>query len=110
MSVPQLVTGDDIVLYVTLKKNGTTFNIDAGATVKASIIDLDHQDSYVDPVTQSNVAVGADWANSLVVVEFDPVDTQDIVYQGEASLEIQVDNNGKITFFAAIVIISGTIV
>lgn len=107
--IPVITTGDNISLQVTLKKDGSTFNIDSGATVQASIIDKTHKTVLAGPITQSNATAGADWANSLVIVEFSPTDTSSITYQGEARLEIQVDDSGKTTFFADISILLGTI-
>lgn len=109
MSTPRIVTGDNVSLQVTLKRDNQTFTIAPGATVEASIVDLEHKEVYVAAVAQSNTAPGADWANSLVIVEFAPADTADVTYQGEATLEIQVDDSGKTTFFAGVVLISGTI-
>lgn len=110
---PQIVTGDNVALSVTLKKNNATFVIDSGATVKASLVSFNHSTSYTLEITQSAAATGADWANSLVIVEFAPGDTSAITYQGKAYLEIQVDDtvqtSGKLTFFAEVVIVTGTI-
>lgn len=109
MADPTIVTGDDSSLSVTLRKGGVTFNIDTGATVQASLVSLDHQTVYAGPITQSNATPGADWANSLVVVEFASTDTDSITYQGKALMEIQVDDSGKTTFFASVMIVLGTI-
>jgi hypothetical protein len=107
MSV-EIVTGDDVAISCTLKKNGATFTIDPGATVEASLIQTDHETVLLAPVAQSNGAAGADWANSLVVVEFTSSQT-DIAFTGSALLEIQVDDSGKTTFFAGITMVAGTI-
>ena len=109
MADPMIVTGDDVSLSVTLKKGGATFSIDVGATVQASLVSLDHQTVYAGPIAQSNVTPGADWANSLVVVELASATTSPITYQGKALLEIQVDDSGKTTFFASVIIVLGTI-
>lgn len=109
MNDPTIVTGDDVALSVTLKKGGATFLINGTATVQASLVSLDHQTTYAGPVAQSNAASGADWANSLVVVELASANTSSITYQGKALLEIQVDDSGKTTFFASVIIVLGTI-
>jgi len=109
MAIPNLVTGDDIQMLVTLLKDGTTFNINAAATVEARLINIDRTQAYMDPVAQSNAASGADWSNSLVTVEFAETDTSDITYQGAALLEVQVDDNGKSTWFETVNILLDTI-
>ena len=109
MSEMTLVTGDDVSISVTLKRNGATFTIDPAATVKASIIKSDHVTILLAAIEQSEAATGADWANSLVIVSFTSTETLSIDHTGEAILEIQVDDSGKTTFFAVINIVSGTI-
>jgi len=109
MALPTLVTGDDIQMLVTLLKDGATFNINAGATVHARLIDVGKENPYMDAIVQSNTAPGADWPNSLVTVEFASADTADIAYQGPALLEVQVDDNGKSTWFETVQISGDTI-
>lgn len=106
--IPVLVTGDDISLPVTLKKNGATFSIDAGATVIGRLVTRDRKNPLTIEVTQSNAAP-ADWGNSLVMVVFTSTHTKDIEEQGPALLEIQVDDSGKRTWFVSIVIARGNI-
>lgn len=109
MSNITLVKGDDVSLSVTLKKNNATFIIPVTATVEASIVKSDHETVLLAPIEQSESAPGADWANSLVIVAFTSAQTSTIAQTGEVLLEIQVDDNGKTTFFAVINIVSGTI-
>ena len=109
MSIPVIVTGDNVALQVTLKKNGSTFLINSGATVEASLIGNAHEEVFVAAVAQSSGTSGADWANSVVVVIFSPTDTENVTHKGEAVLEIQVDDSGKTTFFADLEIAQGTI-
>lgn len=104
-----IITGDDVLLCVTLKKSGATFVIDPGATVKASLISMDHRTVLVGPVTQSNAAVGADWSNSVVVIEMGSALTAGLNYSGEIKLEIQVDDDIKLTWFFTINLLQGTI-
>jgi hypothetical protein len=109
MAMPVLVTGDDNAIPVTLKKNGATFVISAGATIKAQLVSLDHKTTY-SPVVEVNKATpGTDLSKSLVVAVFAPETTSAIVYQGKALLEIQVDDSGKKTWFPAIEIRRGNI-
>ena len=109
MSTPIIVTGDNISLPVTLKKNGATFVIDAAATVKAMIVSRDHRESLTAAVAQVSTAAGADWPNSLVVVEFAPADTSGIAFQGEALIEIEVTEGIKKTWFVTVEIVRGNI-
>lgn len=105
-----IVSGDDVIMPVTLRKNGNTFNIDAGAEVKASVISKSKSTTLIQPVTLSSGASGADWANSLVIVSFSSSDTANITKFGDATLEIQVNQeNLKETFFSNIRLIKGTI-
>ena len=105
----QIVTGDDVALPVTLKKDGAVFAIDAGATVQAALVSLDRSTVLAGPVTCSNVATGADWPNSLVIVPFDSTTTSSITATGKALLEIQVNDSGKLTWFVTVDIEKGTI-
>ena len=104
-----IVTGDDVALPVTLKKDNATFTIAPGATVKASIVSLDRAAILIAAVTVSNAAPGADWANSLVVVEFTSIETLGVIVYDPALLEIQVDDGGKLTWFVNLDITKGTI-
>lgn len=104
-----IVTGDDVALPVTLKKDNATFTIDPGATVKASIVSLDRATILIAEVILSNIAAGADWANSLVVVEFSSVETGGVIGYDPCLLEIQVDDGGKLTWFVNLDMVKGTI-
>ena len=109
MATPLIVTGDDISITVTLKKNDLTFNIPLISTVTARIVSTNHKEVYSGSVVQSNSASGADWPNSLVIVDFVPADTSTLTYQGKALVEIQVDDNGKRTWFVTVKLITGQI-
>ena len=108
MSNVILTTGDDVSLAVTLKKNNSTFNIPVTATVEASLITPDRGTILISPIVQLDTTPGADWANSLVIVLFTSAQT-DINFDGDAILEIQVNDNGKLTWFASLTVIKGTI-
>jgi len=104
-----IVTGDDPALPVTLKKSKAVFAIAPTATVQASVVSVDKLTTLIPPITCDNAATGADWANSLVMVEFTSAQTAAISATGEALLEIQVDDGGKLTWFVLITIETGTI-
>lgn len=109
MSIPTLVTGDDVTLPVTLKKNGATFVISTTAVVKARLVSMDHARALSDEVSQSHAVAGADWANSLVIVALPGDITGAISGHGNALLEIQVDYSGKTTWFIPVSIVQGHI-
>lgn len=104
-----IVTGDDVALSVTLKKDGVVFNIDTGATVKAALISKDRNTILIPEVTCLSNATGADWPNSLVIVPFTSTETAAITVFESALLEIQVDDGGKLTWFVSLEIIKGNI-
>lgn len=104
MDIPMIVTGDDVSIPVQLKKGvgdavPAPFAISVSATVKARIVATNHESTLSAEVTQSRAAPGADWANSLVVVQFSGTDTSAITFQGKAKVEIQVDDGGKQTWW-----------
>ncbi len=123
MNKPEIVTGDDVVLLQQLTKyNKDTgvqevFNIPNSATVTSRIISTDHNESYSDEVVQSDSTSGADWVNSLVAVSFDTTQTSKVINSSapwksgrvNAKIETQVDDNGKLTFFASVIMVKGTI-
>jgi len=109
MAIPTFVTGDDIVVPVTLKKNGVVFTINPTATVKAALVGTNHENRLCDDVMQSSAAAGANWAASLVVVSLPSSSTSGITHQGDALLEIQVDDGGKRTWFVPITIVTGLV-
>jgi hypothetical protein len=113
MATPEVITGDDISLPVTLKINGATFNIPGTATVTAQLVKTDHSGAVTGALAavQSDAAPGADWPNSLVVIEFAPTDTSGISAddQGKALIEIQVDDGSKRTWFVTVKIVKGNI-
>lgn len=104
-----LVTGDDIVIEQTLKKNNATFAIDSGATIKASLITRDKETILVAPVTVLEATTGSDWANSKIIILFAEADTATLTNFGPIFLEIQVDDGGKLTWFVKAELSQGTI-
>jgi hypothetical protein len=107
--ISTIVTGDDPILPVVLTKDGATFTINPGAVIQASVTDKTKRKVLLAPTPVVEETPGSDWANSLVVVVFSSVDTSALTYTGTAVLEIQVDDNGKLTWFDEIEIVRGTI-
>lgn len=104
-----IVTGDDVALPVTLKKDGKTFSIANNAVVKAALVSADHNDLLAGPVILSNSAAGSNWGASLVIVQFNAQTTGAITSYKPSLLEIEVNDNGKLTWFADVRIIKGNI-
>ena len=104
-----IVTGDDVSLPTTLKKDNATFLINPGATIQASIITPDRVTTLIPATSVPEANPGSDWANSLIVIQFSSALTGAITDYGKAILEIQVDDNGKLTWFATVNIVQGTI-
>ena len=109
ITIPVIVTGDDVLLPTTLKIDNATFNINTAAVVNAKVVSSNHQTVYSAVASQSSSTPGADWANSLVVISLPSELTIDITHHGMCELEIQVDDNGKKTWFAQIEVEKGTI-
>lgn len=109
MTVPTIVTGDDMYIPVTLKKNGATFAISQTGTVKARVVTTDHFKTLTVSIDQQRSMAGADWANSLVVVNIPSAQSATITQYGQAVLEIQVTDPGKTTWFANVNVIKGNI-
>ena len=90
----QIRTGDDIDLVVTLYKDGATFAIDSGATVRAALADGGNMTLLTAVVTCSNAGPGADWDNSKVSVELTSAITGGLTahHLRDVYLEIEVDD------------------
>jgi len=105
-----IVTGDDIAIPVTLKKDDATFLINTGvAVIQAAVISKNKKTTVIASTSVPESNAGSDWINSLIVVEFSSTQTGAITRYGEALLEIQVDDGGKTTWFASVNIVQGTI-
>jgi len=104
-----IVTGDDTSLPVQLKKNGATFAISTGAAVTASIVTPNHATVLLPSFACISTATDANWGSSLVEVVFSAAATALITDYGDMLLELQVDDGGKMTWFAPVTIIQGNI-
>jgi len=107
--VPVIVSGDDTAISITLKKNNATFDIPtATATVTAAVISTDKRTQYITGTSVISSTQGSDWPNSLVVVEFTSTQTSTLP-TGGALVEVQVEDNGKLTWFGSIKMTGDTI-
>lgn len=111
MALPMIVTGDKVALPIQLTKNGATFIIASGASVKAGIVDQGHKKLHSAVVTCSNTAPGADWNTSLVTVEMTSAESGAIDITGDALIEIEIDEGPgePISYFADVSIVAGLV-
>ena len=86
----RIVTGNDFNLGITLQKNGATFEIHPQSTVKATVVSPDHNTRYIAPVTVDLLTPGTDLSQSLIIVKFTAPETQALLKQGPALLEIEL--------------------
>lgn len=105
----EMVTGDDFLEPVTLKKNGLTFTINPSASVKAALVKRDRSGILIAASVCSANAPGADWAQSRIILPFTALQTSDVMEFGRAIIEIQVDDGGKKTWFTTLEVIKGFI-
>ena len=104
-----IVSGYDAKQSITLTKGDQTFAINSSATVKVAIIDTDRSSIILSAVTSLRTEAGADWANSLIVVEFPKELTAVIQEFGDALLEIQVDDGITLPWYVDAVILKGLV-
>lgn len=109
-----ITTGDDVALYIDLKKDGATFAIPSDAVVKAAIITTDRNKILAGPVDVLQATPGGDWSVSRVVATFSSAITELIQVRDSATalpatVEIQIDSDGKLTWSANIEILKGLI-
>jgi len=105
----ELIVGDDFIVPVTLKKNGATFNISNSAVVSVAVIKADRSGLLSAILTSNRLAVGANWAQSLIIVNIPAATTALLSSFGAAKLEIQVYDTTKQTWFADITITKSNI-
>lgn len=109
MGTTVITTGDDAAIPFTAKKDGKTFTISGSAVIKAVLTSLDRLTIISPEVTIDKGAVGTDLAASLFIVRFTEVDTAAITDLGEAYLEVQIDDDIKLTWTKQLLIRKGNI-
>jgi hypothetical protein len=113
--IPQIVTGYKAKFTVELTVDESSFPISDTATVKANLIKTDRQTVLIAAVTLNKDMAGADWANSVVTVEFPAADTSSIAFEdGEAEMDALVelsvaDGGDPEPFFVVATVSKGTI-
>lgn len=114
-TLPQIVTGDDWMQPVTLYANDANgdsviFPVDLAASVEASIITKDATPvSLIGPIVCLSGTTGADWPNGIVVPIFTTGDTVALIGYRYVQLEIQVNFNGRSSWFGLLQVVEGTI-
>lgn len=106
------VLGDDINIKVTiLTSDGTPEDLSSATLVEARLVDDCKEVVQNTITTLSSSAVGADWANGIVMVSIPSADTLSANYSGWGYLEIQItESTMKRTRHAQVQIVQGTIV
>ncbi len=97
MNIIELVTGDDNLVDLQLKRNKQAVPVSAGATVRAAVTH-DASEVTIGPVACSNAATGADWANGIIVIEIDRTLSLTLPI-GKATIEVEVEDGGRLTTY-----------
>ena len=104
-----IVMGDDADIIVDLAKDRAAFDIPLTATIRAALVTTDHKTVLIPDVAVSNSHPDGDWSIAQIVVPFPEAATSLIPYEGVALIEIQVNDDGKLTFFTDIQVVRGNI-
>ena len=108
-NLPTLTTGDDAKFIVQLYKGENNFVINPTATVKAAVVTLEHDRVLLPAIEVVESEIGSDWFNSIVAVKFHRDATEIIPKSGKAFLEIEIEDETRLTWFLQILIIKGNI-
>jgi len=96
-----IVTGNDVAIPAALKRTinkiDIPVSISAAATVKAVLVNATRTETLTDTVTLNDGVAGSDWANGIVIVQFDAVSTKNIEKKtgnvfGQGTIEVQVSD------------------
>jgi hypothetical protein len=109
--MPYIITGDDPKIPVEISDKDGVIAIAGTATIKAAVVSSNRKTVILPAVSVIEATAGSDWTKGIVVVNFLSAATSVIPksHLGSALLEIQIDDNGKQTWFDEIEIIKGTI-
>lgn len=116
MTLPVLTIGDSFENSATLYigSPSAAYDVSTATAIKATVTSLDGSIRYCDVLTLSSGDTGADWANGVIVYNFDPTTTAQIATYitkpTKALIETQVEiNGGKYTWTQEILIRPGNI-
>lgn len=109
-----ITTGDDFLLQLTLTENEITPTaIDlTGATIQVAVISKNFSERYSTPVALNSAALGADWANGIIIINIPQTVTVEIdtyIYGNcNGWLEIEVTRGAIVqTWYQAVTIKQG---
>lgn len=103
-----IVTENGITELLQLHKNGSTFNIQASATVKAAIVSYDRSTLLAGPFAMLSTNEGADWSTSLLALIVASTETTGLA-QGKVKLEVKVEDTDEESWFYDARIVKGNI-
>lgn len=95
LGINEYLSGDDWEIPVTFTKKNNAWDV-SGATIKAAVVDTSKSArvQVISDTTLNENAIGADWANGLVIVEFTSAQTTGVA-SGKYAIEVQVEKDGK---------------
>lgn len=94
-----ITPNDGAKIPATLLKDGLTFNIPGGTSVKAALLNNDHTQLLAGPVTVSQSEAGSDWATSGIVAVFSAADLAAITESVPLVMEIEVIDGYALTWY-----------
>lgn len=111
---PELVIGDTFQHLITLKSNGSAFDVSAAASVKARVVTADHSDDLTDTADMSSAFTGANWSVGQVMLYMPGTVTmaiaESIQREALAKVEIQVELGAdKFSWFGVVRVLPGFI-
>lgn len=97
MATPTIVLGDTTpyIVPLTLPETGASFVINPLTDqVRAALVSINREIIYTEtPIEVDPDAVGGDWSESTVIIQFPRSATIGLPFQGKARLEVQVTFN-----------------
>ena len=109
MTALTVVTGDDLNLPITLKKNSETFEIASGATITAALVSANRFPKKLGTaVTVDKDVVGTDLTASKIILQFNAAETATWP-EGDWRFEIEVDDGGKLSWFYPVTVLKGSV-
>ena len=93
---PEPFTGSDWLLFAYLETSEGVYDASGAESISAAVVSSNDLDAelLIAPIAADPGAVGADWANGVVVLSF-PASSTDIDQVGTVWLELKVSSNGE---------------
>jgi hypothetical protein len=105
---PYIVAGYDTDFTIEVTKDHLPVDL-TGATISASIVDVNRFSTVVANVAQSSLTTGANWPLGIVVASFSATETATVVSDGRYQIMLHITQGGR-TFTYVSPIILGDIV